>query len=65
MYYCTDVKCEKFTKGYCKTPKEGKQDDKEIMNCTCKDCAYDYDSNPCEEWLGDMYNTDGDCLAMK
>lgn len=71
-YYCTDEGCEKYRQKHCKVPKgihkHGetplKEERREILNCSCKNCEYDFSIPPCE-WLGDAYNTDGDCLAQK
>jgi len=69
--YCTDNTCEKRIKGFCKTPEKpvAISDEPYCMThkCSCRDCVWtDEDGKvyPCE-WVGDGYNTDGDCLALK
>jgi len=69
--YCTDADCEKKKKGYCKIPTEpvNEQDVPYSMDfrCTCKGCQWDEitpEFKVCE-FVGDSYNTDGDCLALK
>lgn len=70
--YCTDMECEKRIKGYCRIPtKPVKPEDEPYdltLRCTCKRCNWDEveagNIGPCE-FVGDSYNTDGDCLGNK
>lgn len=76
VHICTDTQCEKFIKGFCKLPKSCEQDagldilDMAQMGCTCRVCVWDFeaiakgDQEYCV-WVGDEYNTDFDCIALK
>lgn len=39
----------------------GEHPESVVSSITCEDCPHNDDC----EWAWDLYNTDGDCLAMK
>ena len=69
--YCAETECEKRNKGYCKTPtKPVREEDAPYdmtHRCTCKECKWDMvtPSLPACDLVGDGYNIDGDCIALK
>jgi len=71
--YCEDNECEKRIKGYCRIPTKPLKPEDEpyslTYRCTCKGCDWsEFEAGnvkePCE-FIGDPYNIDGDCLALK
>lgn len=66
---CSSKDCEKFIKGQCKTPLETVTEENAAYSvdksmCSCAVCDWSKSTEPCE-WVGDPYNTGGDCLAEK
>lgn len=76
VHICTDAQCEKFIKAFCKLPKSCEQKegvdivDMAQMGCTCRVCFWDFGAIAKGELeacacVGDEYNTDFDCIALK